>query len=149
MLNSCSWRKCKAEGLIFVNEANKLCQSISLDNFEEIIYSYKIKKALISKLNENNKYTTHLVDNDIFENLDAEEITDASIIKFIYKHSDSNFANAVVNNWMNVIIKNHVRKCYKYVPSHNTYNIEVIEYARSTCSVFGFFDFQTIKLRTK
>ena len=104
-LNSCSLFKCEAEGLAILKNASirpSHKHSKSVTEIIAIIQSDDTINEVKNSLSKKANYYGYLSDRNFANFFQLEEIKSIGVLSFKYKHSDPDFASAVVNTWMDV-----------------------------------------------
>ena len=108
--NSCSWNKCKVEGMLLIAQADQYLRekSTSLEKksvdfksvFIEKIISPKTIEDIIEKLELKKNNNKKLTQEDFFEHLIIEVIGASDVVRISYKHSDDKVAVEIINSLM-------------------------------------------------
>lgn len=114
-LTSCSLQKCHVEAKMQIRDNNFSCKNCDY-NFHiqekiNIIKSPSIINKIKQELNQNLLYRTYLSDHSFAKKFKVEKIkqADPEIVNLIFVHSDSGFANEVMNTWINLSVERTMR----------------------------------------
>ncbi|MEM7591273.1 MAG: hypothetical protein AAF383_07110 [Cyanobacteria bacterium P01_A01_bin.83] len=121
-LNSCSWLECEAQEIILVRNYQHSAALQSnpdkpLRTFNEIfeqIKSPEIINSVIYKMNLNQEYKKYLSNTNLTNKFKLKSLknSDYNVLTLSYIHSDTDFANAMVNTWVD-IVNQEIRDKYK------------------------------------